>query len=256
MSQSIICIVPAAGVGARAQRAPGDASPKQYRGLAGQPMLRHAVQALLADPRVSQVRVAVSPDDGWAADALAGLDRCVIRPCGGPTRAATVSRALADAALPDDAWVLVHDAARPGLPPDALARLIDTCTRDPVGGLLAMPVPDTVKRAAAVQDTMDASVTRVAAGANGAARSPAEMATVRVAATLARDGLWLAQTPQMFRAGMLQSALQAADRAGVVVTDEASAIEAAGYAPQLVLGSARNFKVTWPDDFELMEKWL
>jgi 2-C-methyl-D-erythritol 4-phosphate cytidylyltransferase len=256
MSQSIICIVPAAGVGARAQRALGDASPKQYRGLAGQPMLRHAVQALLADPRVSQVRVAVSPDDGWAADALAGLDRCVIRPCGGPTRAATVSRALADAALPDDAWVLVHDAARPGLPPDALARLIDTCTRDPVGGLLAMPVPDTVKRAAAVQDTMDASVTRVAAGANGAARSPAEMATVRVAATLARDGLWLAQTPQMFRAGMLQSALQAADRAGVVVTDEASAIEAAGYAPQLVLGSARNFKVTWPDDFELMEKWL
>jgi 2-C-methyl-D-erythritol 4-phosphate cytidylyltransferase len=256
MSQSIICIVPAAGVGARAQRAPGDASPKQYRGLAGQPMLRHAVQALLADPRVSQVRVAVSPDDGWAADALAGLDRCVIRPCGGPTRAATVSRALADAALPDDAWVLVHDAARPGLPPDALARLIDTCTRDPVGGLLAMPVPDTVKRAAAVQDTMAAAVTRVAAGANGAARSPAEMATVRVAATLARDGLWLAQTPQMFRAGMLQSALQAADRAGVVVTDEASAIEAAGYAPQLVLGSARNFKVTWPDDFELMEKWL
>jgi len=256
MSQSIICIVPAAGVGARAQRAPGDASPKQYRGLAGQPMLRHAVQALLADPRVSQVRVAVSPDDGWAADALAGLNRCVIRPCGGPTRAATVSRALADAALPDDAWVLVHDAARPGLPPDALARLIDTCMRDPVGGLLAMPVPDTVKRAAAVQDTMDAAVTRVAAGANSVARSPGEMATVRVAATLARDGLWLAQTPQMFRAGMLQSALQAADRAGVVVTDEASAIEAAGYAPQLVLGSARNFKVTWPDDFKLMEKWL
>lgn len=256
MSQSIICIVPAAGVGARAQRAPGDASPKQYRGLAGQPMLRHAVQALLADPRVSQVRVAVSPGDGWAADALAGLDRCMIRPCGGPTRAATVSRALADAALADDAWVLVHDAARPGLPPDALARLIDTCMRDPVGGLLAMPVPDTVKRAAAVQEAMDASVTRAAAGENSAVRSPAETATVRVAATLARDGLWLAQTPQMFRAGMLQSALLAADRAGVIVTDEASAIEAAGYAPQLVLGSARNFKVTWPDDFELMEKWL
>ncbi|MYZ43099.1 IspD/TarI family cytidylyltransferase [Schauerella aestuarii] len=259
MSQSIICIVPAAGVGARAQRAQGDASPKQYRGLAGQPMLRHAVQALLADPRVSEVRVAVSPDDGWAADALAGLDRCVIRPCGGPTRAATVSRALADAALADEAWVLVHDAARPGLPADALARLIDACVHDPVGGLLAMPVPDTVKRAATsavVQAPMNACPTQVAAGENIVTRSPAEVSPLRVASTLAREGLWLAQTPQMFRAGMLQSALHAADRAGVVVTDEASAIEAAGYAPQLVLGSARNFKVTWPDDFELMEKWL
>ncbi|MDQ2150363.1 2-C-methyl-D-erythritol 4-phosphate cytidylyltransferase [Alcaligenaceae bacterium C4P045] len=250
MSQSIICIVPAAGVGARAQRAQGDAFPKQYRGLAGQPMLRHAVLALLADPRVTQVRVAVSPDDGWAADALAGLSRCVIRRCGGPTRAATVAGALADAALDDDAWVLVHDAARPGLPADALARLIDTCLHDPVGGLLAVPVPDTVKRAAATDASGGQSPV------NASAALPVDVAAVRVGATLARDGLWLAQTPQMFRAGMLQSALLAADRAGVVVTDEASAIEAAGYAPQLVLGSARNFKVTWPDDFELMEKWL
>ena len=265
MTQSIICIVPAAGVGARAQRAQGDATPKQYRGLAGQPMLRHAVLALLADPRVTQVRVAVSPDDGWAADALAGLSRCVIRPCGGPTRAATVAGALADAALDDDTWVLVHDAARPGLPADALARLIDTCLHDPVGGLLAVPVPDTVKRAAASagQVAMRASSAQAATDAfggqspvNASAALPVDVAAVRVDATLARDGLWLAQTPQMFRAGMLQSALLAADRAGVVVTDEASAIEAAGYAPQLVLGSARNFKVTWPDDFELMEKWL
>ena len=126
----------------------------------------------------------------------------------------------------DDTWVLVHDAARPGLPAEVLARLIDACLEDPVGGLLALPVADTVK------------------GGHE-----------RVERTLDRNGLWLAQTPQMFRAGALRDALTAAAVAGVAVTDEASAIEAAGYAPRLP-GSLRNFKVTWPDDFELMEKWL
>ncbi len=190
-------------------------------------MLRLAVQALLADPRIAQVRVAVSPGDGWVEDALAGLPRTVWRPCGGATRADTVAAALADAALLDAAWVLVHDAARPGLPAEALARLIDACLTDEVGGLLALPVADTVK-----------------------AGGP------RVRATVDRDGLWLAQTPQMFRAGLLRDALAHARAQGLAVTDEASAIEAWGLAPQLVPGSVRNFKVTWPDDFALMEKWL
>lgn len=227
MSDSIIGIVPAAGVGARASRPGADTVPKQYRPLAGQPMLRHAVCALLADERVSQVRVAVTPGDGWVDAALAGLPRTVWRACGGATRADTVAGALADSGVADDTWVLVHDAARPGLPAAALGRLIDACLQDPVGGLLALPVADTVK------------------GGHE-----------RVERTLDRNGLWLAQTPQMFRAGVLRDALTAAAVNGVAVTDEASAIEAAGYAPLLVPGAMRNFKVTWPDDFELMEKWL
>ncbi len=227
MSDSIIAIVPAAGVGARASRPGAETVPKQYRPLAGQPMLRHAVCALLADERVAQVRVAVTPGDGWVDAALAGLPRTVWRACGGATRADTVAGALADSGVADDTWVLVHDAARPGLPAAALGRLIDACLRDPVGGLLALPVADTVK------------------GGHD-----------RVERTLDRNGLWLAQTPQMFRAGALRDALTAAAVNDVTVTDEASAIEAAGYAPLLVPGAMRNFKVTWPDDFELMEKWL
>ncbi len=190
-------------------------------------MLRHAVMALLADPRIEQVRVAVTPGDGWVDQALAGLPRTVWRACGGATRADTVEGALADSGMADTNWVLVHDGARPGLPATALARLIDACLDDPVGGLLALPVADTVK-----------------AGDQ------------RVSRTLDRNGLWLAQTPQMFRVGVLRQALAAAAANGTAVTDEASAIEAAGYAPLLVPGSMRNFKVTWPEDFELMEKWL
>ncbi|KCV55594.1 2-C-methyl-D-erythritol 4-phosphate cytidylyltransferase [Bordetella bronchiseptica] len=227
MSESLIAIVPAAGIGARASL-PGEAAvPKQYRPLAGQPMLRHAVRALLADPRIVQVRVAVSAGDGWVEQALAGLPRTVWRPCGGPNRADTVAAALADSGADADDWILVHDAARPGLPAAALARLIDACLEDAVGGLLALPVADTVK----------------------AGRQ-------RVSRTVDRDGLWLAQTPQMFRAGLLRDALARARAAGLAVTDEASAVEAAGHAPRLVAGALRNFKVTWPDDFELMEKWL
>ncbi|MGK0556988.1 2-C-methyl-D-erythritol 4-phosphate cytidylyltransferase [Bordetella bronchiseptica] len=227
MSESLIAIVPAAGIGARASL-PGEAAvPKQYRPLAGQPMLRHAVRALLADPRIVQVRVAVSAGDGWVEQALAGLPRTVWRPCGGPNRADTVAAALADSGAAADDWILVHDAARPGLPAAALARLIDACLDDAVGGLLALPVADTVKEG-----------------------------RQRVSRTVDRDGLWLAQTPQMFRAGLLRDALARARAAGLAVTDEASAVEAAGHAPRLVAGALRNFKVTWPDDFELMEKWL
>jgi 2-C-methyl-D-erythritol 4-phosphate cytidylyltransferase len=227
MSASLIAIVPAAGVGARANGPQASGVPKQYRLLAGQPMLRHSVLALLADARIGQVRVAVSPGDGWAAEALAGLPRTVWRPCGGATRADTVANALADAGALENDWILVHDAARPGLPADALRRLIDACLDDPVGGLLALPVSDTVKGG-----------------------------SQRVVRTIDRNELWLAQTPQMFRAGMLAAALRQAPSLGVEVTDEASAIEAAGQAPLLVRGALRNFKVTWPDDFDLMEKWL
>ncbi len=233
MKTTLIAIVPAAGIGSRALDSATKAQglPKQYRLLGGQPMLRRSVQALLADERIAQVRVAVAPDDVWAQQALEGLPRTVCLPCGGPTRADTVLNALRTLPPQDADWVLVHDAARPGLPAQALGRLIDACLAQGRGGLLAQPVPDTVKR-------------------SGAGDRPAVQATVD------RESLWLAQTPQMFGAQALRLALEQALQQGLPITDEASAMELAGDSPLLILGSVRNFKVTWPDDFELMEKWL
>ncbi|HEY9281836.1 MAG TPA: 2-C-methyl-D-erythritol 4-phosphate cytidylyltransferase [Eoetvoesiella sp.] len=247
MTKKIIAIVPAAGVGQRAQT--DQILPKQYRLLKGEPMLRWAVKALLADNRIEQVRVAVAPHDDRAAGALAGLPRTVWRPCGGPSRAATVMAALQDAQLSIDDWVLVHDAARPGLPGEALRRLIDACLSGGVGGLLAQEVPDTVKKGIRVEPN-DAPGGCLL---TGNARQDAAYA---VEATLDRQALWLAQTPQMFPAARLLAALQAAGACNAAITDEASAMELTGYMPRLVAGSVRNFKVTWPDDFQLMEKWL
>jgi len=236
---AIIAIVPAAGAGQRAQRGPDDA-PKQYRPIKGQPMLRWTVRAVLADARVAQVRVAVAPNDTRARTLLADLPRTLCRSCGGATRARTVLAALRDAALADDVWVLVHDAARPGLPAAALTRLLDTCLAHGRGGLLALPVADTVKRASSAVSTLPAPTT----------------APATVAATVPREDLWLAQTPQLFRAGALQRALQAALDAGVEPSDEACAMEMLGETPLLVPGSARNLKVTWPQDFAWMQTWL
>ena len=226
----IVALVPAAGIGARALVAGEVNLPKQYRVLAGQAMLRHSVQALLADARVQEVRVAVAPGDSYATTVLAGLQRTYCSPCGGDTRAQTVLNALREASLAPEDWVLVHDAARPGLPLDALARLIDACLVDGVGGLLAMPAADTLKKAQPLSD--------------------------QVARTVDREGLWLAQTPQMFRAGLLLEALTRAVSAPEPPTDEAQAMEALGYAPLLVRGSGKNTKITWPEDFQWVEAWL
>lgn len=229
----IVALVPAAGIGARALEAGQAQIPKQYRLLAGQAMLRHSVQALLADSRVQEVRVAVAPGDLQAQTVLAGLPRTTCSPCGGPTRAETVLNALREARLSPQDWVLVHDAARPGLPLDALSRLIDACLVDEVGGLLAMPAADTLK---AAQPHLE-----------------------KVARTVPREGLWLAQTPQMFRAGLLLDALTRAlalQGTPSGPTDEAQAVEALGYAPLLVRGSGRNTKITWPEDFKWVESWL
>jgi len=236
----IVALVPAAGIGVRASLPGSKQIPKQYQHVAGQPMLRHAVAALLQDARVQTVRVAVAPHDEKAAQALAGLPRTVWRPCGGETRAHTVLNALADANLSEGDWVLVHDAARPGLPATALARLIDACLASGQGGLLAMPVADTLKKS---QDRGES--------ATHAASSPDQ-----VIQTIARDQLWLAQTPQMFKAGPLRKALEQAMENNIAITDEASAMEAIGFKPLLVLGSGRNVKVTWPEDFDWVGSWL
>ncbi|WP_317203817.1 2-C-methyl-D-erythritol 4-phosphate cytidylyltransferase [Janthinobacterium sp.] len=216
-------LIPAAGVGAR-MAADG---PKQYLPLGGKPMLRHTLDAFLGSPLVAHTYVVVSPADGQI-DAIGAPAGVTVLRCGGATRMDSVLNALRAlaGAIRDDDWVLVHDAARPGLTPALIARLIEGVGADPVGGLLALPVVDTVKRA----------------GPDGVA-------------TLARAGLWLAQTPQMFRYRLLCEALGAAPDANAI-TDDASAVEALGLAPKLIEGHPRNLKVTLPADIRIAEMYL
>ena len=225
----IVALVPAAGIGARASGTSQDQTPKQYRMIAGQPMLKHAVRALLSDARIEQVRVITAPHDRVAQELLSDLPGTVCCPIGGAQRSDTVLNGLEQAGLAENDWVLVHDAARPGLPQEALGRLIDACLENGVGGLLALPVADTIK----------------SADQSG-----------RVLRTVDRSHLWAAQTPQMFRVGFLLDALRKAKQAGQALTDEAQAMESAGHQPLLVPGSGRNAKVTWPDDFKWIGSWL
>ncbi|WP_027458339.1 2-C-methyl-D-erythritol 4-phosphate cytidylyltransferase [Dechloromonas agitata] len=213
-------IVPAAGSGSRF----GAEKPKQYLDLLGRPLIFHTLKALTACPDIERVWVVLAPDDPWwpRTDwSELGAKLETVR-CGGATRAESVSNGLQAAAMvaADDDWVLVHDAARPCLSPAMLDALFADLANDPVGGILAVPVADTLKRADAEQ---------------------------RVAATEPRDGLWQAQTPQMFRYGLLCDALQKCRD----VTDEAGAVEALGLRPKLVRGDATNLKVTYPADLPL-----
>lgn len=220
MPSRYVALIPAAGVGARM----GGVTPKQYMQIAGQAVLRHTVDAFLAAEQISHVYVVVSADDAYVDTVLPLSDKLSILRCGGATRRDTVSNGLAVVSdITEHDWVLVHDAARPGLTVRLISKLIAEVGQHPVGGLLALPVVDTVKRFRA-----------------------GKMETV------SRDGLWLAQTPQMFRYGLLRDSLISVNE----VTDEASAIEAAGYTPLLVEGHARNMKLTMPDDFALLRLHL
>ncbi|MFZ5555979.1 MAG: 2-C-methyl-D-erythritol 4-phosphate cytidylyltransferase [Pseudomonadota bacterium] len=222
-----VALIPAAGAGIRM----GEAVPKQYRLLLGRPMVAHAVRALWECPLVRCVYVVLAPGDrSWAAFDWSGYgDRLATLRCGGATRAESVANGLAAIAadVVDDTWVLVHDAARPCLRPSQVERLIHEIGDDDVGGLLAVPVADTLKRA----------------DEDG-----------RVLRTEPRDGLWQAQTPQMFRFGVLQRALR--DGAASGITDEARAVELLGLRPKLVGGDVANFKVTFPHDLPLAERIL
>ena len=209
-----IALVPAAGIGSRMQTA----TPKQYLTLAGQTLIEHVVAAFLPVAGVDTVIVVVAPNDSVAAT-LPGLvhERVRIVAAGGPTRRDTVLAGLeAVAAQHDDPWVMVHDAARPGIRSEQIARLLIDLCDDPVGGVLAMPVVDTVKR---MSDDR------------------------RIERTEPRDGLWLAQTPQMFRLALLRRALALHSD----VTDEAQAVERLGLPARLLAGSRRNLKVSMPD---------
>jgi len=220
-------IVPAAGGGTRF----GSGAPKQYADLAGAPVLARTLDRL-ATLDAAAIVVALAPDDRYF-DELIGARRGVLPlRCGGATRGATVRKAL-QAIAPragDDDWILVHDAARPCVPREALARLLQELAGDTVGGLLALPLGDTLKRATAIDDPP------------------------RVLRTEAREGLWLAQTPQMFRHRLLAAA-HGLDVAGEC-TDEAQVIEALAATgvcpmPKLVRGSGTNLKITFRDDLAL-----
>ena len=217
-------LIPAAGSGTRM----GAGTPKQYAPLAGKPLLQHAVQVLCAHPRIEQVFVVLSPGDErfGACDWSACGDRVSALFCGGETRAASVFNGLlaVNDAVDGSDWVLVHDAARPCLRTGDIDRLIAEVGDSEVGGLLGVPVADTLKRANADREAVH---------------------------TEAREHLWRAQTPQMFRYRVLIEALRRADIAAV--TDESSAVEQTGARPKLVPGSATNLKVTYPEDLALAE---
>ncbi|MDN3576503.1 2-C-methyl-D-erythritol 4-phosphate cytidylyltransferase [Chitinimonas viridis] len=221
-----VALLPAAGAGSRM----ASSVPKQYLALLGEPLLLHTLRAMLAVAELDKVVLVLSADDSWfEPDWVVDMPRLTVLRCGGASRAETVRNGLQALAgeLAADDWVLVHDAARPCIDPADVARLITTLGDDSVGGLLAVPVADTLKRADAA---------------------------CRVAATVPRDGLWRAQTPQMFRHGALCRAL--AEGACEAITDEASAIEAAGMSPSLVMGDERNIKVTYPQDLALAALYL
>lgn len=230
---SIFALIPAAGSGTRVAAGAAAAAPKQYLALDGQPMLWHAIRAVCMPP-VESVFVVLAPEDRtFAANDWSAFEGKV-EPlyCGGASRRASVYNGIlaAQDAVEADDWLLVHDAARPCLPRRDFERLLAECGGDEIGGILALPIADTVKKA-----------------------GKDEGGALRVAGTEDRAQLWLAQTPQMFRAGLLARALKQAQGA---VTDEASAVEQLGLKPRLVAGSRENLKVTYPEDLAIAESIL
>ena len=221
-------IIPAAGAGSRM----GAEIPKQYLLLSNRPMIETTLQVFASSQRIASISVILSADDtAWDAADIQVSNNISVYRVGGETRSQTVLnglKAIQNKVAQDD-WILVHDAARPGLTDSLLNRLLDTLKNDAVGGLLAIPLADTLKRADGEQ---------------------------RVAHTEPRDHLWQAQTPQMFRYGMLLEALTLAAQKSSLATDEAQAIEALGHQPKLVPGQLRNLKVTYPEDLALIEAIL
>ena len=221
-------LVPAAGSGARMGELNSKLRPKQYLELAGRPLLYHALVALCAVPQVERVFVVLAADDNtWQIlDWSNFVPKLKVLRCGGASRADSVwngLQAISDEAEETD-WIMVHDAARPCLTRNHIHALIDEIGDDAVGGILATPLVDTLKRAGSDQ---------------------------RIEATIQRDRLWQAQTPQMFRYGLLKQALGLTRS----VTDEANAVEALGLQPKLVACDMTNLKVTYPLDLQLAE-WI
>ena len=219
-------VIPAAGSGRRF----ASASPKQYAPLGSSTVIEHALAPFESDPDCAGIVVALSAQDAAWPGIAARRSRLIETAEGGEQRAHSVRNALRALAtrVRDDDWIMVHDAARPCFASSDLALLKRELAAHPVGGLLAMPLADTLKRAL----------------------EPGSQVT-HVDATLDRDGLWRAATPQVFRFGVLLRALEAALNSGRVPTDEAQAIEWSGQRPRLIAGRADNIKVTTADDLVL-----
>lgn len=211
-------LVPAAGSGSRF----GGELPKQYLMLHGKPLLQHALDRLLAQFPLARLYVVLAPDDELFEAMITVTSNVIVLRCGGRTRGASVHNALSRMTGVDDDWIVVHDAARPCVDADSSLRLQRELANDDVGGFLALPVTDTLKR---VDDDS------------------------RVVRTEPREGLWRAQTPQMFRFGVLRRAFALPGLDGF--TDEAQAVERLGLKPRAVVGNAFNVKVTFPDDLAL-----
>lgn len=226
-------LVPAGGAGRRF----GGPVPKQYALLGGKTVLEHSVAALLSDARIDKVFVVVGKDDQTGPGLFEHHPKVSCLPLAGAERANTVLNALNHLLerflINDTDWVLVHDAARPGLNAVALKTLIDQASEHIAGGLLAMPVVDTLKKA-----------------------SVAEEGEVIAQHTVSREGLWAAQTPQMFRAQALSMALSECLFKGVQLTDDASAIETMGIGPLIVPGHLENMKITQADDLKLLGRLM
>jgi 2-C-methyl-D-erythritol 4-phosphate cytidylyltransferase len=216
----IHAIIPAAGNGARM----GAEIPKQYLLLNGKPLIQHVIETFEQSALVESVHVLLSADDSyWATIGIPLHAKTSLHICGGKTRAETVLNGLNAIKIASDTdWVMVHDAARPGLNGTLLSLLIDSLKDDEVGGLLAIPLADTLKMADATQHAQK---------------------------TIPREQLWQAQTPQMFKLAMLKQALT---HFLGVPTDEAQAIESMGFQPKLVRGALRNLKVTYPEDLAVV----
>jgi 2-C-methyl-D-erythritol 4-phosphate cytidylyltransferase len=228
MSSKIIALIPAAGTGTRL----GDSLPKQYLDINGQPLIVHTLQALARVSRIEKIIVVLSPEDQhWRG--LVANDSSVWKALsarvetinvGGKSRRDSVLNALSVIEFPG-AWIMVHDAARPCIRSELVEQFIDELENDSVGGLLALPLSDTIKL---------------------------DDGNLRVAKTLSREKIWRAQTPQMFKFDLLKKALTASPNA----TDEAEAIEATGHQPKLVMGDSANLKVTYATDLKLAKMLL
>lgn len=226
-TEKVWAVVPAAGIGSRMQ----SDVPKQYMMLDNKTVLEHTLQRLSCHADIAGIVVALAKDDPWWPDLNLDLACELLIAEGGKQRSDSVLNALAllSEKTENDPWVLVHDAARPCLRHEDIDRMLQTLLTHPVGGILGIPVTDTVKR-------VDAHNT--------------------IQETVCRDGLWRAATPQMFRLQLLKKALMTATEQGLSVTDEASAIELAGWEPMMMEGHSDNIKITIPQDLALAQLYL
>lgn len=222
LNSKLWVVLPAAGSGSRM----GNTVPKQYLNINGIAIIDHTISVFLANPEIQNIMVCVPEDDQRFGQTESSKNSRVRTTIGSDSRAKSVLNGLKALTAAEHDWVLVHDAARPCLSSEALESLIQTLADDEVGGILAIPARDTLKQASEGR---------------------------RIASTIDRSIIWQAQTPQMFRYGLLKTALSDAIDQGVDITDEASALEWNGYTPALVEGDSRNLKVTSPEDLELAE---